>query len=250
MLYAACWKAMEEMAEVLGEDGGAYLEKRLRLTSSIRTYFWDAQKGAYIDSFTSGKRHVTRHANIFAVLFDIANEAERRQILANVIKNDAIPEITTPYFNFFELDMLCRIGELDAVLEKIRAYWGGMLDRGAVTFWEEFDPSAPEEEQYDMYGDRFGKSLCHAWSASPIYFLAKYFMGLKLTAPGGTSFLLEPHPEYFTGFECTLPVGKGSVSLKLKDGELAVEASVEGGTLRMDGKRIPLPAGETIRLSN
>ena len=78
---------------------------------------------------------------------------------------------------------------------------GGMLERGAVTFWEEFDPKAPMEEQYDMYGDRFGKSLCHAWAASPIYFLAKYFMGLKFTAVGGKAFELEPHTEFFDSFD-------------------------------------------------
>ena len=140
----------------------------------MEKFFWDEEKGAYIDSFTSGKRNVTRHANIFAILFDIADKQKQEKILKNVLENDEIPAITTPYFNFFELDVLCQMGKLTEVLDKIRSYWGGMLDLGAVTFWEEYDPSVPKEEQYDMYGDHFGKSLCHAWAASPIYFLAKY----------------------------------------------------------------------------
>ncbi len=53
---------------------------------------------------------MTRHANIFAILFHIATAEEQEKILENVIKNDAIPAITTPYFNFFELDMLCQTG--------------------------------------------------------------------------------------------------------------------------------------------
>lgn len=52
------------------------------------------------------------------------------------------------------------------LMERRREYWGGMLERGAVTFWEEFNLDDPREKQYDMYGDKFGKSLCHAWSAS------------------------------------------------------------------------------------
>ena len=44
-----------------------------------------------------------------------------------------------------------------------------------------------KEEQYDMYGDHFGKSLCHAWAASPIYFLAKYFAGLDLVNKDGVT---------------------------------------------------------------
>ena len=48
-----------------------------KLTASIEKFFWDEEKGAYIDSFTSGKRNVTRHANIFAILFDIADKQKQ-----------------------------------------------------------------------------------------------------------------------------------------------------------------------------
>ena len=199
------------------------MEKYEKLIGQIRKLYWDQEKGAFIDSFESGKRNVTRHANIFAILFHIATQEEQEKILANVIKNNAIPAITTPYFNFFELDMLCQTGNLEFVLNKIRNYWGGMLDRGAVTFWEEFDPEAPVETQYDMYGDRFGKSLCHAWAASPIYFLAKYFMGLKFTGVGGKEFVVEPHTEFFDSFDCTLPVAEGQVHIVWDGNELKVE---------------------------
>lgn len=57
------------------------------------------------------------------------------------------------------------MGYYEEILRQIKDYWGGMLKKGAVTFWEEYDPNAPQEEQYDMYGDKFGKSLCHAWAA-------------------------------------------------------------------------------------
>ena len=90
-------------------------------------------------------------------------------------------------------------------------------------FWEEFDPEAPVETQYDMYGDRFGKSLCHAWAASPIYFLAKYFMGLKFTGVGGKEFVVEPHTEFFDSFDCTLPVAEGQVHIVWDGNELKVE---------------------------
>ena len=111
-----------------------------------------------------------------------------------------------------------------------------MLDRGAVTFWEQIDPEAPLEEQYDMYGDRFGKSLCHAWAASPIYFLAKYFMGLNITEAGGKSFEVSPHTEFFDSFDCALPVGDGEVRLIWDGKELSVETTVSGGILNYNGE--------------
>ena len=125
MLFAACWQTMAQVSAALGEENPEYMEKYEKLIGQIRKFYWDQEKGAFIDSFESGKRNVTRHANIFAILFHIATQEEQEKILTNVIKNDEIPAITTPYFNFFELDMLCQTGELELVFNKIRDYWGG-----------------------------------------------------------------------------------------------------------------------------
>lgn len=210
MLYAGCLDTMAVLSGVCGhpDQEKRYRDQYAELCAKIDKYFWDPEKYAYIDSYESGKRHVTRHANIFAVLFGIA-DAERQKIIAeHVLLNDRIPKITTPYFKFYELEAMCRLGYLKEVLDVIREYWGGMIRRGAVTIWEEYDPDVPEEEQYDMYGDRFGKSLCHAWGASPIYLLARYFAGLRVTDGEKGEYELHPYLEYFRELECVLPVGK------------------------------------------
>lgn len=232
MLLAACWEDMQALAEVLKTDSVAYQKRLTALKENIDRFYWDAEKGAYIDSFTSGKRHVTRQTNIFAVLFDVASLEKRDRILRNVISNDEVPPITTPYFNFVQLDMLAGAGQLDTVLQKIRDYWGGMLERGAVTFWEEFDPNITSAAQYDMYGDTFGKSLCHAWAASPIYLLAQHFIGLTLTEPDGDHFVLAPQLSYFDRLDCTLPVGRdGWVHLEWDGNDLKVETNCKHGVL-------------------
>lgn len=245
MLLAKCWKVMADMSRVLGVSGEDYQEKYLALTEQIQKYYWDEEKGAYIDSFTSGKRHVTRHANIFALLFEIADEEKRSSIMKHVLENPEIPQITTPYFQFYELEALCRAGHLSEVLERIKSYWGGMLERGAVTFWEEFDPKAPVEEQYDMYGDRFGKSLCHAWGASPIYLLGRYFMGIRPLCPGGNQFAVEPQLEFFEKLDCRFPVADGTVEIKWDGTRLEVRTDLTGGMLYLtDGREFSLQAGE------
>lgn len=246
MLYAACFKAMEEISALLGKDGRRFQESFIQLKKMIPAFFWDEEKGAFIDSFVSGKHHVTRHANIFAVLYDIADVRQQEKIIQNVINNEEIPAITTPYFNFFALDMLCRIGKFQEVWDTLHSYWGGMLDRGAVTFWEEFDPTVPESEQYDMYGDKFGKSLCHAWSASPIYFLARYFMGLKFTQAGGRSFVLEPQLSFFSDFQCTLPVGDGNVQMDWDGKRLRIYTECAGGAVMLEGQTFSLRPGEEL----
>lgn len=213
MLYLACWKAMEDIAVILNKESGVYRKRYKELMDKVLTFYWDEQQGAFIDSYCSGKHHVTRHANIFAILFDLVDDEKKKQILVRVLNNPDIPAITTPYFKFYEMDALCKMGCHNEVLQQVKAYWGGMLERGAVTFWEEYDPQVSQEKQYDMYGDKFGKSLCHAWSASPIYLLAKYFIGLEITDAANNEYTLHPHLETFSSLDCILPVGKKDIYL-------------------------------------
>ena len=217
MLLAAAYGVMTRLGG--GEDRETFAKERSALLDAVDRCFWDEEKGAYVDSCTSGKRNVTRHANILAVVFGLADDEKKRKIADHVLFNPAVPAITTPYFRFFELDALCRLGYLKEVMAEIKSYWGGMLKLGAVTFWEEYDPSLPLEKQYAMYGDPFGKSLCHAWAASPIYLLARYFVGFRPddTAPEG--FRAEPAPGFFRTLDCTLPLGERQVRVRIRDGK-------------------------------
>ena len=64
---------------------------------------------------------------------------------------------------------------LDEVLSDVAALWGSMLYRNATSFWETI-----------VGGDDFtdGGSLCHGWSAVPIYIYFTYVLGVVPTAPG------------------------------------------------------------------
>ena len=190
---------------------------------------------------------MTRHANIFAILFGFADDERKELLMKNVIENDEIPQITTPYFKFYELEAMCAMGRFGAVKAMMESYWGGMLSQGAVTFWEEFDPEKKPEEQYEMYGDPFGKSFCHAWAASPIYLLGRYFAGISLTDTAYKSFVVKPETETFETMNCTFPVKGGLVSVKWDEKMLTVESSVAGGTLVYGGKKYVLEPGKPVQ---
>ncbi len=240
MLFAQSLKATWACGELLGAAQPAYLERHDRLKDSIRARFWDEELGAYIDSFESGARHVTRHANIFALLWGFAVPEQRQSIIANVLLSDAVPPISTPYFKFYELEAMCLIGQLEEVTGQMEGYWGGMLQLGATTFWEEYDPSVSGAERFGMYGDRYGKSLCHAWGASPIYLLGRYYLGVYPTSPGYETFAVEPQLGGLDWIEGTVPVNQGQVSVKLTGDTLSVTADQDGGVVRFQGREYTL----------
>ena len=186
------------------------------------------------------------HEDIKEILY---TEEQIRAITKNVLENDEIPAITTPFFGGFELDAMARIGRTDFVENRIRTYWKGMLDLGATTIWEEYNPAFSGAKHYEMYNHKYGKSLCHAWGASPIYLLGRYFLGVSPTSVGYETFTVHPYLGGFGFIEGTVPVGDGEVRVHLSKNELSVLATKEGGTLYFGGKEIPLPKNEEIKLN-
>ena len=248
ILFVASYKAMNELAEAIGENAEDYVSKANAMTERLNRYFWDEEKGGYIDSYVSGKRHITRHANIFAILYGIATPEQTEKIVERVLKNDSITQITTPYFKGYELDAWAMLGEFDKVEEIILSYWGEMIKLGATTVWEEFDPTKKGIEHYGMYTDKFGKSLCHAWGAGSIYIFGKYYLGVSPTSVGYSTFKVEPHLTSLGAFEGSVPVRDGEVKVKVSEEGVSVTATVKGGTLVWQGREIPLEAGREIKI--
>lgn len=246
VLLLKAYKAMTVCGSILNRDIDHYVTRYEQLKANLMSYFWDEEKGAFIDSYLSGKRNVTRHANIFAVLFDFVDETKKQQILKNVLLNDEVTQITTPYFKFFEQDALCKLGQTSQVHEIILDYWGGMVEQEAVTFWEEYIPGESGNAIYEMYGDPFGKSLCHAWGASPIYLLGRYFAGIQPIRPGYETFLVDPKLDSFHQLTCIFPVKGGWVKIEKTDTCLTICTNREGGILRIDGKEQPLFANQPV----
>lgn len=75
-----------------------------------------------------------------------------------------------------------------AAIAMMKEYYGAMLDKGATTFWEDFDmdwvpgsgriDAFPKDGEKDIHGDYgahcyigFRHSLCHGWSAGVIAFM-------------------------------------------------------------------------------
>ena len=216
------------------------------LNEKINARFWDEEKCAFIDAYTTGNRNVTRHANIFALLYDLTSDERKEKIITHVIKNKEIPAITTPYFEFFELDAMCQIGEYQYMTDMLHSYWGGMLAHGATTFWEEYFPEKSRIENYAMYGQPYDKSLCHAWGASPIYLLGKYALGVRPTSPAYATYEVRPNLMCFGELEGKVPTPCGTVSVKMTKTDVTVLADVDGGTLVLGDKTYPIEKNQTL----
>ena len=181
------------------------------------------------------------------MMYDTDEKAQ--QILNNVILNPDVPAITTPYMRFYELEALCKMGLQEKVLKEIKAYWGGMLREGATSFWEKYNPEEKGIQHLKMYGRPYGKSLCHAWGASPIYILGKYFLGVKPTKPGYEAYEIRPILGGLEWMEGEVPTPFGKIRIKMNQQEVSVFSDGGEGTLILGDRQINIPAQQEINIT-
>ncbi len=159
------------IAKKLGcdEDAEKYETERIALNAAIAKAFYNDKTGLF-ESFLD--RHQGTYSvltNSLCLLCGAADEVDKSAIFEILTNNGAgktglkvVPN--TLSMNCFRFDALLKCDEekfAPVILDEIRREYGKMLDRGATTFWE----TALGEADFDNAG-----SLCHGWSALPVYY--------------------------------------------------------------------------------
>lgn len=237
-------KVMEKLTELMGEIPDR--SKAETLKKNIMEDFWDEKNGLFFDYKSDGDRQVTRHPNIFAILYDFVGTDMQKRIAESVIYSERYVKITTPYFKLYEMIAMCKLGNIKAVQDYISFYWGGMLKEGATTVWERYDPDASREETLAMYGMKYGTSLCHAWGSGPIYLLGRYCCGVTPTDVAYKSFEVRPDFGRLSEVKAQIPVKGGSVELQFSSDCLTVKTNVSGGVLYYGEKAYTLKPNEIV----
>ena len=163
-IYLYCVNAAIELAKILGRDAAA-LEADYAAKKTAAENLWN---GEY---YVSGaNKQISWASQVWMVLGGAENaDAALLQRLENCCDAEGM---VTPYMYHNYVDALLAVGQKAKALEVLCAYWGGMLDQGADTFWELYNPENPNESPY---GGTIVNSYCHAWSCAPAYFLRKFF---------------------------------------------------------------------------
>lgn len=249
VLFVKSLETMALCAHLLGksEDSDKYYERYSELRKKLKPTFWDEKRKAVVHNVVDGKRskQITRYSNMFAIFFDFLTEAQKKDVAKSVIYNDDIMPITTPYMQFYELEALCSLGNQETVLARMKNYWGGMLRHGATSFWEAYDPSldaeglVPLSNHLAMYGRPYGKSLCHAWGASPIYLLGKYYLGVKPVKPGYEEFEIRPVLGGLEFMEGKVPTPHGEINVYMDSHTIKVKATEGCGYLYFSSSVLP-----------
>jgi hypothetical protein len=183
-----------------------------------------------------------------AALMALADLRDARQLNEQVLAVGGPARMST-FYGYYVLQARAQAGDIQGCLDCIRKYWGGMLDLGATTFWEDFDLAWTEnaaridelvpEGKKDIHGDfgnycykGFRHSLCHGWASGPTAWLSEHVLGIRILESGGTKIRLEPHLGDLDWAEGTFPLHQGVVRVRhvrQADGSVKSEFTAPAG---------------------
>lgn len=198
-------------------------------------------------------KHIPNHyANKqAAALLALSGLADPVKMTNDVIKRGGARGFST-FMGYYMLCAMGEAGDMEDALNIIREYWGAMLERGATTFWEDFNMAWLEGsgridelisgDMKDLHGDYgaycykgFRHSLCHGWASGPAAFLSEYVLGIKPAAPGCKQVTIRPNIGDLEWVKGTYPTPYGIIRVEYR--------KKEDGTL---DSKIELPEGVTI----
>ncbi|MBQ9523909.1 MAG: alpha-L-rhamnosidase [Bacteroidaceae bacterium] len=155
------------------------------------------------------------------------------------------PKGFSTFYGYYMLEALAMAGHYEEAMDIIRKFWGGMLNMGATTFWEDFDldwtknagriDELVPKGKDDIHGD-FGDycyvgyrhSLCHGWASGPTAWLSNHVLGVEILEPGCKKVRITPHLGNLQWAKGTYPTPYGQIKVhhqKMADG--TVKSSIE-----------------------
>ncbi len=179
-----------------------------------------------------------------ASLLALSGIMDAKQADAEIISVEGTKNFSA-FYGYYMLQAQALAGNYEGALNNISRFWGGMIDLGATTFWEEFDideakNAAPicdmvPEGKLD-YHRQTGKecyiglrrSLCHSWASGPTPWLSEHVLGIRVLEPGCKKIRIAPNLGNLNWVEGTFPTPFGLIKLRHeKQADGKVQSKVE-----------------------
>ena len=145
----------------LGFDSTDLTEIKGRLNGAIHQHFYNVERSLF--ETRKGSGHYSKLANALAILAGVPSQKERK-LIAEKLTSDTTLKDASLSMRAFLYDALLEVDRdkySSYVLSDIERVYAPMLKTGNNTVWE----TELGESDFENAG-----SLCHGWSAIPIYY--------------------------------------------------------------------------------
>ena len=160
------------MLKALGdEEAEAYEAQLAKIRKASYEHLFDQEKGYFCNATDEFNKSV--HAQVFMILGGVIDGEAGKKALNAMLNDPEACQPNTPYMQHYVIEAMMKLGMVQEAKDFMVAFWGGMVEAGADTFWEAYVPGDPS---FSPYGDHMIDSLCHAWSCTPTYLIRRFFI--------------------------------------------------------------------------
>jgi hypothetical protein len=222
-----------ELERFAGEPELAARNDRLadRIAAAANCFF-EPTRGLFAED--RARTAFSEHTQCFALLGrGIVNG--KRPHVADALLRDPNLSRATIYFSHYLFEVYRELGRIDRLVDRM-SVWFEQARNGNVTTSEMPEPT---------------RSDCHAWGAHPVFHYLATMLGIRPGAPGFATVSIQPQlgPLGFARGTMIHPRGEISVDVRATgttlQGEVKLPKGV-GGTLLVNGAKVPLPSDGAI----
>ena len=138
------------------------------MKKAVRKHYYNPKTGLFTGILND---QVSYASQIWMVLGEVPTQKEAQRALKALKTTENVCTPGAPYLFHYYIEALIKSGLKEEAKKEMAEYWGGMIHKGADTFWEVYDPRNEYLSPYNFYPVN---SYCHAWSCTPTYFIRKY----------------------------------------------------------------------------
>ncbi len=239
-----------EMGDQAG--GKKYASWATSLSEAAQQYLADPKTNTFSDR---------RQDNAMAIYAGVATKVQTQAIYDKILTptSPAWQMIATPYYNNYVIYAMSMAGHTNDTLGVLRKYWGGMLDEGATSWWEGYDPRWVKTDFHSHLqaddGTGYFVSLAHGWSAGPTSWLTERVLGVTPTTGGFKNVDITPDLGDLRWAEGDIPTPHGNLHVRVDKQTygLAARVTVPRGvkaTLTVPGNTVYVVGPRTMTLAS
>jgi len=213
-MQALMLMAFEDGARIAAALGDGELESRCQAGAARLRQYQPAPEGS----------------KQVAALLALSGLADAHTMHEQVLAQDGVRGVST-FYGYYMLEAMAKAGEIQRGMDTVREYWGGMLDMGATSFWEDFNlawtenafridqlPVAGKKDIHGDFGDYcykgFRHSLCHGWSSGPAPWLIAHVLGIQVADVGCRTVAVKPFLGDLKWAEGSFPTPAGVIKVR------------------------------------
>lgn len=159
-----------ELADMLGksDEVKSWLPIAKKMKEAARKNLYDKKSGLFV---SGPEKQISVLSQTWIIKAGVLDKKEARKAIEASLADERTLMPGTPYAMHYLVDAMLTAEMNDEAKDLLLSYWGGMVNKGADTFWESYDPKDDYISAYNFYPLN---SACHAWSCTPVYFIHKY----------------------------------------------------------------------------